>query len=199
MKKILYLAVSLVLLNSCNSDDRQPTDATSDNDIDAARNFIQAALVGDYARAKTFMINDSLNLGHLNAIERLNAGVQNVLGTISNDRFYAPGTLLRVQVDTTHPLCAGMRSEESVWFESGPAFEAAPASSEVAATDVLRYPAQNVLGSGWLLGEQYLANRAAVLDIARGKGHLVLFGMRPQYRGQSNATFKMLFNGLYYW
>jgi hypothetical protein len=64
---------------------------------------------------------------------------------------------------------------------------------------VLQYPAQNVLASGWLLGEQYLANRAAVLDIARGKGHLVLFGIRPQYRAQSNATFKMLFNGLYYW
>jgi hypothetical protein len=72
MKKILYLAASLALLTSCNSDDRQATDATSDNDIDAARNFIQAALVGDYARAKTFMINDSLNLGQLNAIERLN-------------------------------------------------------------------------------------------------------------------------------
>ena len=68
-----------------------------------------------------------------------------------------------------------------------------------AATEVLRYPAQQILASGWLLGEQYLANRAAVLDIALGKGHLVLFGIRPQYRGQPNATMKMFFNGLHYW
>ena len=72
MKKIFYVLVSLVIFTSCNSDERRPTDATSDSDIDAARNFIQAALVGDYHRARTFMINDSLNLGHLNAIERLN-------------------------------------------------------------------------------------------------------------------------------
>jgi hypothetical protein len=66
-------------------------------------------------------------------------------------------------------------------------------------TEVLRYPAQGLLASGWLLGEQHLANRAAVLDVARGKGHIVLFGIRPQYRGQPNATFKLIFNGLYHW
>jgi hypothetical protein len=164
------------------------TGGIEDEGAEALRAFIQAG-------GTVLAFNNASNY----AIERLNAPVQNVLGTISNDRFYAPGTLLRAQVDTTHPLCAGMRSQESVWFESGPAFEAVPASSEVSATEVLRYPAQDVLAAGWLLGEQYLANRAAVLDIARGKGHLVLFGIRPQYRGQPNATFKMLFNGLYYW
>jgi hypothetical protein len=133
------------------------------------------------------------------AIERLNVPVQNVLGSISSDRFYAPGTLLRARADTTHPLCAGMKSQEAVWFESGPAFEAMAAGSDVAVTEVLRYPAQGLLASGWLLGEQYLANRAAVLDVARGKGHIVLFGIRPQYRGQPNATFKLIFNGLYHW
>jgi hypothetical protein len=62
----------------------------------------------------------------------------------------------------------------------------------------MRYPRKDILASGWLLGEDYLANQAAVLDTPIGGGRLVLFGIRPQYRGQSNATFKMLFNGLYY-
>ena len=48
------------------------------------------------------------------------------------------------------------------------------------------------------MGEKYLSNRSAVLDVPMGEGRLVLFGIRPQYRGQSNATFKMLFNGLFY-
>ncbi len=164
------------------------TGGIEDDGAGALRNFILAG-------GTVLAFNSASNY----AIERLNAPVQNVLGTISNDRFYAPGTLLRVEVDTTHPLCAGMGPQEAVWFESGPAFEAIPASQEVSAKEVLRYPGQNVLASGWLLGEQYLANRAAVLDIARGKGHLVLFGIRQQYRGQPNATFKMLFKGLYFW
>ncbi len=73
MKKIIYFGSFLLLcLTACNNDDRQSTSSGSDSDIDAARNFIQAALVGDFERAKIFMINDSLNHEDLNAIQRLN-------------------------------------------------------------------------------------------------------------------------------
>lgn len=73
MKKIFYCSsLLLVSLFACNSDDRQSTSTTSDSAVDAARNFIQAALVGDFERAKKFMVNDSLNHEDLNAIQRLN-------------------------------------------------------------------------------------------------------------------------------
>ena len=73
MKKIFYgSSLLLVSLFACNSDDRQSTSTTSDSAVDAARNFIQAALVGDFERAKKFMVNDSLNHEDLNAIQRLN-------------------------------------------------------------------------------------------------------------------------------
>ena len=73
MQKILVCLCFTVLgLFSCNDDDRASAPGTSDSDIDAARNFIQAALVGDYATARKFMVNDSLGHEDLNAIERLN-------------------------------------------------------------------------------------------------------------------------------
>jgi len=73
MKKIFYCSwLVLVSLFACNSDDRQSTSTTSDSAVDAARNFIQAALVGDFERATKFMVNDSLNHEDLNAIQRLN-------------------------------------------------------------------------------------------------------------------------------
>lgn len=73
MKMIFYCFSFLFLcLTACNSDERQSSSTTSDSDIDAARNFIQAALVGDFEKAKTFMVNDSLNHEGLNAIQRLN-------------------------------------------------------------------------------------------------------------------------------
>ena len=73
MKKIFYCCTFLfVYLSACNSDDRQSSSTTSDSAVDAARNFIQAALVGDFERAKAFMVNDSLSLEDLNAIKRLN-------------------------------------------------------------------------------------------------------------------------------
>ena len=72
MKKIFYSSLLLVSLFACNSDDRQSNTTTSDSAVDAARNFIQAALVGDFERATKFMVNDSLNHEDLNAIQRLN-------------------------------------------------------------------------------------------------------------------------------
>ena len=63
---------------------------------------------------------------------------------------------------------------------------------------IARYPDQSVLASGWLLGEKYLAGKAALLDVPMGSGHIMIFGMRPQYRGQSYQNFKLLFNALIY-
>ncbi len=140
----------------------------------------------------------ALNNASSYAIERLEAPVRNILSGLGNQQFYAPGSLLKVQVDTAHPLALGMRPREAVWFESGPAFETGAVANSGSPRSVLTYPRRGVLASGWLLGEKYLSNRSAVLDVPMGDGRLVLFGIRPQYRGQSNATFKMLFNGLFY-
>ena len=73
MQKMIFCFSFLVMtLLACSNEERGAASGTSDSDIDAARNFIQAALVGDFKKAKTFMVNDSLNHEDLNAIERLN-------------------------------------------------------------------------------------------------------------------------------
>ena len=64
-------------------------------------------------------------------------------------------------------------------------------------TTKLKYPPANPLASGWLLGGSLIESRGVVMDAPVGKGHIILFGMRPQYRAQSHSTFKLLFNGLF--
>jgi hypothetical protein len=63
---------------------------------------------------------------------------------------------------------------------------------------VARYLEGGILASGWLVGEKVIANRAAVIDAPLGRGRVILFGMRSQYRAQSYLTFKMFFNALLY-
>jgi hypothetical protein len=104
--------------------------------------------------------------------------------------FFCPGALLRV-VTTPHPLAAGLDDSLAIWFEDSPAFEVERG------TVVARYPEENPLLSGWLLGERRLFGKAALVEAPLGRGRVVLFGFRPQYRAQSWATYPALLNAIY--
>ena len=129
------------------------------------------------------------------AIEALQLPVTNVLAGVRPTEFYAPGSLINVEFDRANPLAAGLTSPASVvWFEDSPTFEVTDRSR---AAVVARYPASgDPLSSGWLLGAPRLAGKAALVDVRRGRGHVVLFGFRPQYRAQSMATFPIIWNAL---
>jgi hypothetical protein len=127
-----------------------------------------------------------LNNASQYAIERLKLPVKTVTG---EKGFYSPGSLLNVRLDTRHPLTRGVPAQLAVWSQESPAWE----------TDlpvIARYPNSGVLASGWLEGEKVIAGKAALVDAPLGAGRVVLFGMQPQYRGQSYRTFKLFFNSL---
>ena len=108
---------------------------------------------------------------------------------------YAPGSILRVDVDTTHALTYGMPAAAAVYFTNSVTFEVPPASK---VRVVARYPAMpdSILLSGFLQGAERIAGKAALLDAPLGRGRVIMFGFRPQHRAQSYGTFKMLFNAL---
>jgi hypothetical protein len=58
------------------------------------------------------------------------------------------------------------------------------------------YPERDLLQSGYIAGEKQLQNRPSMVWVRAGKGQLVLFGFRPQFRGSTPATFKLVFNSL---
>ncbi|WP_113701823.1 M14 family metallopeptidase [Nonomuraea lactucae] len=105
-----------------------------------------------------------------------------------------PGSILKIKVDNTQPLGYGMPEEAGAFFTDSPAFSV-PEGSNL--KTVARYPANGTLLSGFLLGEEIIANTSAVLDAPIGKGHAVLLGFRTQNRAQSHGTYKFLFNSLY--
>jgi hypothetical protein len=125
---------------------------------------------------------------------------------VATPDLYCPGALVLAQVEGEGPLVHGLGREIPVWFQGGPvleAFGAKPTAADVApphATSVsvaMRYSRSNLLASGYLLGEAQLAGQPALLEVRRGKGRVVLFGFRPQYRGQSWGTYVPFLNALY--
>jgi hypothetical protein len=128
------------------------------------------------------------------AIEALDLPVRDAVAGVSSREFYAPGSILRIALDTTHWMARGLTSSSVAWFEEGPAFTI---TDTTRARAVASYPASDSpLLSGWLLGGDRLAGSAAIVDVREGKGHVILFGFRPQYRAQSLATYPLIWGAL---
>jgi hypothetical protein len=126
------------------------------------------------------------------AIRQFNLKVENVTAGYVSREYSAPGSILNAVVDRASPLAYGLPDHICLWSETSPAWRVA----EAGARTVVSYPASNLLASGRLTGEGHIAGKAALVDVPLGSGHVILFGSRPQYRGQSYQTFKLFFNAL---
>jgi hypothetical protein len=131
------------------------------------------------------------------AIEKLPIPVRNLKKGLTRDQHFAPGAILRVEVDAQHPLGYGVARDTYGFYINSPFFAIVEGFSSQRTSVVARYPNINVIASGWLKGEELMAGRAAVVSIDMNPGRVVLFGLRPQHRAQTHATFPMLFNALY--
>jgi len=145
------------------------------------------------------------------AIEQFGLPVEDITEGLSPNEFFIPGSLIRGTVNTEHPLAYGMQDTVATSFSRSRAFEAVrpdqmgeggredtklpdPPPVEV----VVRYAEDDLLMSGWALGEkEHIGGEAAMMRVRKGAGDVVLFGFRPQFRGQPRGTYKLLFNALH--
>ena len=128
------------------------------------------------------------------AIEKFDLKVRNALETLDSKDFYCPGSTLEAEFDNSNPLAYGMPSEGLVLFWNSPAFEIAPSRDNNRYEIPVRYADRDLLQSGWLIGEEHLTKKAAMVSARYGKGEVVLIGFPAQHRAQTHGTFKLLFN-----
>ena len=131
------------------------------------------------------------------AIEKLPIPVRNLKKGLTRDQHFAPGAILRLEVDAQHPIGYGVAPSTFGFYVNSPFFSVVEGFASHKTSVVARYPNANVVASGWLRGEEVMAGRAAVVSIDMSPGRVVLFGLRPQHRAQTHATFPLLFNALY--
>jgi len=133
------------------------------------------------------------------AIELFGLPVRNVLPPTEEQRsgkaFFAPGSILAVGIDPSHPLGYGMPTEAAVYYSNGPIFEVEEAAEDV--TVIAHFPEAGQLLSGYALNTDFLIGKAALVEARSGAGRVILFGFRPQHRAQTHETFKILFNAVY--
>jgi hypothetical protein len=131
------------------------------------------------------------------AIEKLELSVRNVATNLSSSELWCPGSTLRVRFDTANPLAYGMPSQGLALYLGGnPAFEITPGEHNERYETVVRFADRDLLQSGWLLGEERLAKKGAMVSARCGQGRVILIGFRAQHRAQTHGAFKLLFNAL---
>jgi hypothetical protein len=117
---------------------------------------------------------------------------------LAREKYYIPGSLLKMDVDIENPLAYGMPDSVDVFFDNSPVFRLLPATSEKRPTPVGWFSTAKPLVSGWAWGQQYLDGGTAVAEASIGEGKIFLFGPEITFRAQPHATFKFLFNAIDY-
>jgi hypothetical protein len=112
------------------------------------------------------------------------------------DDVMVPGAFLAVDYLPDHPLTWGMPVRGGAFSRGAPVLATSIPRLDTDRRVVAVYPERDLLLSGYLAGEEELQNKPAVVWVRVGKGQLALFGIRPQFRGSTPATFKLVFNAL---
>lgn len=182
---ILFAAQGARSILRGNAPDRMPepyAGGLGDEGADAVRRFVERG-------GRLVALDEATDF----LIYELDLPVSNVLAGLERQEFFIPGSLIRIDVDPTHPVAFGMTPEAAAFFQDSRAFDTIGTDAEV----VARYASADLLLSGWEVGaDEHLAGRAAVVRVPVGAGDVVLIGFRPQFRAQPAGTFKLLFNAL---
>ncbi|MBL8960331.1 MAG: peptidase [Gemmatimonadetes bacterium] len=128
-------------------------------------------------------------------VERTQSGADR---PIPRERLFVPGSVLNAAVDNTHPVAHGLQKRVDLFFDNSPVFRLGADAAAKGVTPVVWFDSPSPLRSGWAWGQGYLNGGVAVAEAVVGKGRLYLMGPEVANRAQPHATFKLLFNAMYY-
>ena len=135
-----------------------------------------------------------LNTASNFAIQQFKLPVKNVVSNLRPEEFFLEGTIVKVSVDAAQQVMAGMTDPSPVFADGSPVFET---QDGFKGHVLARYQdAGSPLLSGYLIGDKLMNGKAAALDVQLDNGHVILFGFRPEWRGQPFGSFKVLFNAI---
>lgn len=147
-------------------------------------------------------IGSSTDLGYhlglplVNALTEIDS--EGAVKRLPREKFFVPGSVLRVKVDNTNPVAYGIPEDLDLMYSNNPAFRLLPEAKLKGVNSVAWFPNAEPLRSGWAWGQFYLNGGSAVVEAPVGKGKVFLFAPEITFRGQPHASFKFLFNSIYY-
>jgi len=131
------------------------------------------------------------------AINKLDLKLKNAVEGLTSKEFFCPGSTLHTNVDITNPAAYGMDWDSLILFWNSMVFDIIPSGENEKYEVIASFPEREILESGWLIGEEKIKRKAAMVVAKLGKGKIVLIGFRAQNRAQTHGTYKLVFNSLF--
>ena len=147
------------------------------------------------AGGRIVTIGSSIALG-----KQIGLPVENFLmdGTrpLPREKYYIPGSLLEVKMDTSATATAGMPARTVIMFDNSPVMKLGADAAAKGLRPLATFDTDAPLRSGWAWGQSYLKGGVAIAEAKVGQGNLYLFGPEILFRAQPHGTFKLLLNAL---
>ena len=180
------------LRNLCDVTTGSGTGATAEANV---KRFVEAGGVVIAAGSSARAIADVLDLPVSDYLIDREPGQPD--RTLSSDKYYVPGSILRVAVDPMAPSAVGAEDHIDVFFNNNPVFRLAPNAASKGVRPVMWFDSGTPLRSGWAWGQNYLEGGTTAFEATLGEGRVYAFGPEITFRAQPHGTFKFLFNGIY--
>jgi len=122
--------------------------------------------------------------------------VKDISKDIVKSGFACPGSLLKINLKTNHPITYGLPEQIGVFHREGPVFTTWQPFFDVDRRVIATFPEKDILLSGYSENEEKIGNKSSIVWLKKGKGQVVLLSFSPQFRASTPGTYKLLFNSI---
>lgn len=145
----------------------------------------------------TGLFEGMLKIGSEDEEEQFKLPYQDISKSLEKEGLYVAGSLLQVNINSDSPLTYGMPGEIGVFSRGKPVFSTSIPKFDMDRRVIATYADHDLLMSGYITKPKLLYDKSAMIWLKKGKGQIVLYGFNPQFRASTQASFKLLFNGLF--
>ena len=168
---------------------RQLGRVSTERSVPQIKTFLEAG-------GRVVTIGSSIALGKLVGLPIENYMAEANGRGYASEKYYIPGSLLEVAVDTSITIATGMNPRPSVMFDNSPVMKLGPDAAAKGIRVVGTFDTATPLTSGWAWGQELLKGGVAMAEAQVGKGTLWLFGPEILFRSQPHGTYKLFLNAL---
>ena len=120
----------------------------------------------------------------------------NIAKGLKKKGLYSAGSFVNLQLKQDHLLTYGLNESVGVFYRGNPVFTTSIPKFDMDRRVIASFGEKDILLSGYLKGEEYLPNKAAMIWMKKGKGQFVFIAFSPIFRASVPSSYKLLFNSI---